>query len=57
VPGTTVGILLADAPAVLMGKALAQRIPMKTMRWSTAALFLGMGLLPLLWPTVSIRFR
>ena len=55
--GTTVGILIADAPAVFMGEALAQRFPMKTMRWSAAALFVGMGMLPLLWPTVSIRFR
>jgi Ca2+/H+ antiporter, TMEM165/GDT1 family len=55
--GTTVGILIADAPAVFMGEALAQRIPMKTMRWSAAALFVGMGMLPLLWPAAAIRFR
>jgi putative Ca2+/H+ antiporter (TMEM165/GDT1 family) len=47
---TTVGILIADAPAVFMGEALAQRIRMKTMRWSAAALFVGMGMLQLLWP-------
>lgn len=54
--GTTVGILLADAPAVLMGQALAQRIPMQAMRRSAATLFMSMGL-PLLWPAVSIHFR
>jgi putative Ca2+/H+ antiporter (TMEM165/GDT1 family) len=51
--GTTFGILIADAPAVFMGEALAQRIPMKAMRWSAAALFFGMGMLPLLWPAAT----
>lgn len=52
--GTTVGIFLADAPAVLMGEALAQRIQMKPMRLSAAALFFGIAILPLVWPAATI---
>lgn len=44
--GTTFEILIADAPAVFMGG-----------RWSAATLFVGMGMLSLLWPAASIRFR
>lgn len=54
VRGTTVGILLADAPAVLMGEALAQRIQMKPMCPSAAALFFGITILPLVWPAATI---
>jgi putative Ca2+/H+ antiporter (TMEM165/GDT1 family) len=45
--GTTVGMMLADVPVVLMGEALAQRIPIKQVRWSAAVLFVGIGALAL----------
>lgn len=41
--GTTLGMMLANAPAVWMGKALADRIDMKLVRWMAAASFLLMG--------------
>jgi Ca2+/H+ antiporter, TMEM165/GDT1 family len=42
--GTTLGMMLANAPAVWIGKALAHRINMKWMRWFAAASFVLMGL-------------
>jgi hypothetical protein len=41
--GTTLGIMVANAPAVWAGKALAGRINMEKTRWLAAALFLLMG--------------
>jgi putative Ca2+/H+ antiporter (TMEM165/GDT1 family) len=41
--GTTLGMMLANAPAVWIGKALADRINMKRVRWMAAASFLLMG--------------
>jgi putative Ca2+/H+ antiporter (TMEM165/GDT1 family) len=42
--GTTLGMMLANAPAVWIGKALAERINMKVVRWLAAASFVLMGL-------------
>lgn len=42
--GTTLGMMLANAPAVWIGKALAHRINMKWMRWFAAASFVLMGI-------------
>jgi Ca2+/H+ antiporter, TMEM165/GDT1 family len=47
VMGTTIGMMIANVPAVWMGEALAHRIDMKWMRWVAAALFVGLGLLTL----------
>jgi putative Ca2+/H+ antiporter (TMEM165/GDT1 family) len=41
--GTTLGMLLANAPAVWVGKVLAERIDMKLVRRLAAASFLLMG--------------
>ena len=41
--GTTLGMLLANVPAVWIGKVLAERIDMKLVRWLAAASFLLMG--------------
>jgi putative Ca2+/H+ antiporter (TMEM165/GDT1 family) len=41
--GTTLGMMLANAPAVWAGKALAGRINMQKVRWLAAASFLLMG--------------
>jgi putative Ca2+/H+ antiporter (TMEM165/GDT1 family) len=46
--GTTLGMMLANVPAVWMGEALAQHVNMKWMRWVAAALFLLLGALTLL---------
>jgi putative Ca2+/H+ antiporter (TMEM165/GDT1 family) len=49
VMGTTLGMLIANAPAVWLGEALACRINMKAIRWVAAASFIGLGL----WTLVS----
>jgi Ca2+/H+ antiporter, TMEM165/GDT1 family len=45
VMGTTVGMMLANVPAVLIGERLAQRLPLTTIRWIAAALFIATGAL------------
>jgi Ca2+/H+ antiporter, TMEM165/GDT1 family len=47
VAGTTLGMLIANAPAVWLGEALAQKINMKWMRWLAAGLFVLLGVLTL----------
>ena len=41
--GTTLGMMIANAPAVWAGKALAGHINMEKTRWFAAALFVLMG--------------
>jgi len=48
VAGTTLGMLLADVPAVLLGEAAASRIPIGLVNRLAAAAFLVLGLLVLL---------
>ena len=43
VAGTTLGMLLANAPVVLLGDRFASRMPLKQVRWIAAALFAAMG--------------
>jgi putative Ca2+/H+ antiporter (TMEM165/GDT1 family) len=45
--GTTLGMMIANVPAVWVGEALARRIDMRLMRWAAAALFVLLGLLTL----------
>ncbi len=47
VVGTTLGMLVANAPAVWVGERLSQRLPMRGIRFFAAALFLIMGVLTL----------
>jgi Ca2+/H+ antiporter, TMEM165/GDT1 family len=42
--GTTLGMMIANVPAVLLGEALVKRVPMRTMHILAAALFLALGL-------------
>ena len=50
--GTTLGMMLADVPTVMLGEKLATRLPMKAMRLAAAGLFMLTGVLTLLgWPT------
>ncbi|HEY8508674.1 MAG TPA: TMEM165/GDT1 family protein [Steroidobacteraceae bacterium] len=42
--GTTLGMMLANTPAVILGDRLAHRLPMKLLRAISAALFLGIGI-------------
>lgn len=48
--GTTLGMMIANAPAVWLGERLAERTPMKAVRLIAAALFIGLGVLTLLSP-------
>ncbi|MFA4916255.1 MAG: TMEM165/GDT1 family protein, partial [Syntrophales bacterium] len=43
VMGTTLGMMIANVPAVWIGEALADRINMKVMRWVAAGLFAFLG--------------
>jgi Ca2+/H+ antiporter, TMEM165/GDT1 family len=43
VAGTTTGMLLANAPVILFGKAFAARLPLKALRYIASALFLTLG--------------
>ena len=46
--GTTLGMLIADVPAVFLGNRFAPRIPMRLVHGIAAAIFAVMGLLALL---------
>jgi len=37
-------MMVADVPAVIVGEALAHRVPMKTVRWIAASLFVVVGI-------------
>ncbi len=41
--GTTLGMMLANVPAVLLGSRLAERFPLAAMRFVAAALFMATG--------------
>ena len=50
--GTTLGMMIANVPAVLFGNQLLKRVPLRTVRIVTAGLFAVIGLW-LLWATLS----
>ena len=45
VAGTTAGMLLANAPVVFLGKAFAERLPLRALRYAAGALFVLLGVL------------
>src|SRR5690606_8391800 len=47
VAGTTIGMLLADVPVVLLGGRAAKRIPLRAIRLVAASVFVVLGLLAL----------
>jgi putative Ca2+/H+ antiporter (TMEM165/GDT1 family) len=47
VTGTTLGMMLANVPAVWLGESLAHRVNMKVVRWLAALLFVALGVLTL----------
>jgi putative Ca2+/H+ antiporter (TMEM165/GDT1 family) len=47
VVGTTLGMMIADVPAVLIGDRVAHRINLKYVRWVAAAIFAALGILAL----------
>ena len=51
--GTTFGMLLANVPVVLAGKAASERIPFKAMRIAAALLFAALGVYALVAPDLT----
>jgi putative Ca2+/H+ antiporter (TMEM165/GDT1 family) len=47
VTGTTLGMMIANVPAVWAGEALVDRVKMKVLRWVAAGLFVALGVLSL----------
>ena len=47
VAGTTFGMMIANVPVVLLGHRLAQRLPLRAIRWVTMALFATLGIIAL----------
>jgi len=45
--GTTLGMMIANVPAVWIGESLTRRVNMTAMRWVAAALFVVLGVLAL----------
>ncbi|MBT0570815.1 TMEM165/GDT1 family protein [Curvibacter sp. CHRR-16] len=56
IAGTTLGMLIADVPAVFLGDKLAERIPMKLVHSIAAALFAVLGVATLLGLGQSFGF-
>ena len=53
VMGTTIGMMLANVPAVMIGEKLAKRLPLNLTRWIAAAVFIATGVVTMLGaPTV-----
>jgi putative Ca2+/H+ antiporter (TMEM165/GDT1 family) len=52
--GTTLGMLIANIPAVYLGQELIRRVPLKAVRIAAAMLFAGLGIWLLLggWSTI-----
>jgi putative Ca2+/H+ antiporter (TMEM165/GDT1 family) len=46
--GTTLCMLAANIPAVLVGEALAQKLPMKGIRYTAAAVFVATGIVTMM---------
>jgi len=53
VAGTTVGMMLANVPAVWLGEVAATKLPLNLVRTVAAALFLVLGVLVLFGPNFS----
>ncbi|MBU2713744.1 TMEM165/GDT1 family protein [Zooshikella harenae] len=48
ITGTTVGMLLANVPVVVLGRFAADKLPLQWIRWVTALLFILLGTVTLL---------
>jgi len=47
--GTTLGMMLANAPAVWIGQKFTQRVPLKWVHAIAAVVFIAIGLITLIW--------
>lgn len=52
--GTTLGMLIANAPVVLFGDAIAKRLPLKAIRTVAALIFAALGALALLGAEIPV---
>ena len=43
VAGTTLGMMIANVPVVMLGHRIADRLPVRAIRWVTMALFAALG--------------
>ncbi len=50
VAGTTLGMMIANAPAVWLGDRMLRRVPIRLVHWIAAAIFAGLGALALVNP-------
>ncbi len=50
VAGTTLGMMLANAPVVWLGERVTRRVPLRVVHGVSAVIFAGLGLLALLVP-------
>ena len=48
VMGTTLGMMLANVPAVIIGEKLAKRLPLNIIRWIAAGVFIATGVVTML---------
>ncbi len=48
IAGTTLGMLIADVPAVILGARFTEKLPLRYARWIAAAVFAVLGL----WVTI-----
>ena len=56
VAGTTLGMMIANVPAVLLGDRIAARMPVKLVHGIAAAIFLGLGVATLAGAGESLGF-
>jgi putative Ca2+/H+ antiporter (TMEM165/GDT1 family) len=56
VAGTTLGMMIANVPAVFLGDRLLRRMPVRLVHGVAAALFAGLGIATLLGAGASLGF-
>jgi Ca2+/H+ antiporter, TMEM165/GDT1 family len=54
VAGTTLGMMIANVPAVWLGEVAATKLPLKLVRSVAAGIFLVLGLIVLIGPKFSL---
>jgi Ca2+/H+ antiporter, TMEM165/GDT1 family len=47
--GSTIGMVMANAPAIWLGERLLKRVPMRLVRWGAAGLFAALGFVMLVF--------
>ena len=56
VAGTTLGMMIANVPAVLLGDRIAQRLPVRLVHGIAAAIFAVLGIMTLLGAGAALGF-